>query len=409
MNNLEPAIPELLKGLSRLFVLPVNAVLSVQAIILNFAWNADHWAVTLLKRIFLYMPAVAIVVGLWCTLFTCYTLIFRGQRLQLLGTVLVLWWDVTRSVWLFWAGMGKFLMVAFGACWGLLRLTVGILIELIREIVELPFVLTGRATASLRQPGVPWIAFLLTVLWAALEAAVFAYILNPTMTEILSDMVGAETHKYLLPVLFVMLFFLISGSFACIHVLVEAIEKKDIKAIIQMGIVEASVMFVEVAFFYRELIDSLTPWIAQQTGWQMGIGQVVFLSSLGWVGIRGMVWFLFARYGTPTLLALIARQRLTNEASPKAASAGSEARLDVVFKKLKSEQQWFKDEAEALLEAAVLPTFQVIATALNFCFVLFLSKPLFSVPFKDLGQAGETKTLLQSLFSLREASLRGAK
>src|SRR5205807_3912142 len=111
------------------------------------------------------------------------------HRLNLLGTLLVLWWDVARSVWLFWAGMGKFLLVAFGSCWGLLRLTVGILIELIREIVELPFVLTGRATASLRQPGVPWIAFLLTVFWAALEAGVFAYILTPTMTEIVSDLV----------------------------------------------------------------------------------------------------------------------------------------------------------------------------------------------------------------------------
>src|SRR5438046_882002 len=204
MNNLESAAPDLLRELSRLLVSPINALQSLQSILLSFSWNADHWAMVLLKRIFLYMPTIAIVVGLWCTLFTCYTLVFRGQRLHLLGTVLVLWWDVTRSVWLFWAGMGKFLMVAFGACWGLLRLTVGILIELIREIVELPFVLTGRATASLRQPGVPWIAFLLTVLWAALEAGVFAYILNPTMTEILSDMVGAETHKYLLPVLFVM-------------------------------------------------------------------------------------------------------------------------------------------------------------------------------------------------------------
>ena len=403
MNNLDQAVPELLKGLSRLFVWPVNALVPIQSVLLAFSWNADHWAAALLKRIFLYMPAVAVVVGLWCTLFTCYTLIFRVHRLNLLGTLLVLWWDVARSVWLFWAGMGKFLMVAFGSCWGLLRLTIGILIELIREIVELPFVLTGRATASLRQPRVPWIAFLLTVFWAALEAGVFAYILTPTMTEIVSDLVGAETHRFLLPVLFVMLFFLISGSFACLYVLVEALEKKDIKAIIQMAIVEASVMFVEVAFLYRELIDSLTPWIAQQTGWQMGIGQVAFLASLGWVGVRAMVWFLFGRYGTPTLLALIARQRLTAEASPKAASAGSELRLDVVFKKLKNEQAWFKDEADALLEAAVLPTFQVIATALNFCFVLVLSKPLFSVPFKDLAQAGETKTLLQSVFSLKEA------
>src|SRR5262245_21574571 len=98
MNNLEAAAPDLFRQLSQLVLLPINGLMSVQTILLTFSWNADHWAAVLLKRIFLYMPTIAVIVGLWCTLFTCYTLLFRSQRLNLVGTVLVLWWDVTRSV-----------------------------------------------------------------------------------------------------------------------------------------------------------------------------------------------------------------------------------------------------------------------------------------------------------------------
>ena len=243
----------------------------------------------------------------------------------------------------------------------------------------------------------------MTVGWSALEAVIFSYILTPTFSEIISDLVGTDTHKYLTPVLAVMLFFLIAGSFACLHVLVEAIEQKDYKAIVQMAIVELFVMFVEVAFLYRELIDALTPWIAQQTGVQMGLIPVLAFASMGWVGIRGMVWFLFARFGTPTVLAVISRQRLAEE-ERAAPAPKQEERLDRVFVKLKSEQQWFHQQAQQLLEAAVLPIFQVVATILNFLFVFFLSRPLFSVPFEKISDVGETKTLLQNLFTGKETA-----
>ena len=195
---------------------------------------------------------------------------------------------------------------------------------------------------------------------------------------------------------------IIAGSFACVHVLVEAVEQKDYKSIVQMAIVEVFVMFVEVAFLYREMIDSLTPWIAQQTGLQMGIVPVLAFASMAWVGIRGMVWFLFARFGTPTLLALISRQRLPEEQRSEPAHR-PEQRLDEIFRKIKAEQKWFQDQAQALLEAAVLPMFQLIATTLNFAFVLFLSQPLFSVPFKTLNELGETRSLLHTLLVPKEA------
>jgi len=397
-------IPEQWRGFFEMLVAPMNWLVPVHRKMLSLVWTGDIWYIAAAKRFFLFLPAISVLVGMWCTLLTLYTLLFRNNRLNLMGTLLVLWWDTCRSLWMFWTGMGKFVLVAFGTLWGLVRLVVGIVAETLRQIIEFPFAMTGRFTANLRQPGVPWIAFLMTIGWAALEASIFAYILTPTMKEIVSDLVGGmDSNTYLTPILFVMLFFLISGSFACVNVMVEALEKKDVKGIVQMVIVEVFVMFVEVAFLYRELIDSLTPWIASQTGWQMGIVPVTIMSSVGWIGVRAMTWFLFGRYGTPTLLAFIARQRLAGEGSPKAPSHEAELRLDVLFKKLKSEQEWFKDEANALLEAAVLPIFQVVASTLNFMFVLFLSKPLFSVPLKDLAQAGETKTLLQNVFALKEA------
>lgn len=278
----------------------------------------------------------------------------------------------------------------------MMRMLISVALELIREGFELPFVFTGALAKNLRQPGVPWLAFFMTIAWSLLEATIFTYILTPTFNEILSDLVGSETHRFLPIVLFTMLFLMIAGSFACMHVFVVAIREKDVKAIIQMSLIEMFVMGVEVMFLYRELVDALTPWIAQQTGIRMGLFPVIFLASGGWIGVRGMVWFLFGRFGTPTLLAVISRQRLSSEDVDDKPSTVAEVRWSVVVDKIKSEQDWFHKKGEDLMAAAVLPVFQIVAAALNFCFVLFLSRPLFSLPFHSLDEIKDTKLLLKN-------------
>src|SRR5438046_5518246 len=74
-----------------------------------------------------------------------------------------------------------------------------------------------------------------------------------------------------------------------------------------MVLVELAVALFEVLFLYRELIDAITPWLAQQ-GFQLGIVGTLGLALLGWVGVRGMTWFLFGRFGTPALLAILGRK-----------------------------------------------------------------------------------------------------
>src|SRR5438094_10679204 len=80
-------------------------------------------------------------------------------------------------------------------------------------------------------------------------------------------------------------------------------------------------MFFEVVFLYRELIDALTPWIAQQTGMKLGLTITLSLSAFGWIGIRGMTWFLFGQFGTPPMLAFISRRPMVEEADARRADS----------------------------------------------------------------------------------------
>ena len=157
-----------------------------------------------------------------------------------------------------------------------------------------------------------------------------------------------------------------------------------------MLFVEFFVMFFEVVFLYRELIDAITPWIAQQTGGEvrLGLWSTLALASFGWIGIRGMTWFLFGRYGTPALMAILSRQTL-NMPAQTGAPVASEAFAwwKEMVDDLKREQAWLRGQADRLAEALVLPILQLLAAALNFALVLVSSRPAFELPFRSLEEA----------------------
>src|SRR5947207_808709 len=108
MNEIDTAMPDQWKGLINLITVPIHWIIPLQSILLDFSWQAEILSVGLLKRIFLFLPILCVITGLWCTMLSLYTLLFRSNRRNLIGMFLVLWWDAARSTWLFWAGMGKF-------------------------------------------------------------------------------------------------------------------------------------------------------------------------------------------------------------------------------------------------------------------------------------------------------------
>jgi len=166
--------------------------------------------------------------------------------------------------------------------------------------------------ATSRRPGVPWVALVLLIVWCGIEATIFTFTLRPTMSELLSDLTGFTVNPIALVVLlWIFLTIIIAGSFACIQALNDAIKAKDIGNIVNNIAVEIAVAIFQVLFLYRELVDAMTPWLAQQ-GVTLGLVGTLGLASVAWVGVRGMTWYLFGRSGAPALNAVLSRHAGTH-------------------------------------------------------------------------------------------------
>jgi hypothetical protein len=157
-------------------------------------------------------------------------------------------------------------------------------------------------------------------------------------------------------------------------------------------------MFFEVMFLYRELIDAMTPWIVQTTGMKMGLTLTLSLAAFGWIGVRGMTWFLFGQYGTAPMLAFISRKPMVEEAAPRPADAvPAPAWWRQPAAELRQELDWLHAKSEELIDYLVLPVLQLAAAALNFGMVLVASRQVFSLPFKDRNEITETWQILKAL------------
>ena len=333
--------------------------------------------------VLLVLPAAVFVAGIWGTMVSLYTIPFRlGRSVTLMQSIALAWWDALRMVWFYWAGLVKFAIVMVGWVWGLLKLGVHLIVGTIKSAITSPLAVLD---ATSRRPGVPWAAFFLLIVWSAVEATIFTFTLRPTMSELLADLTGYEVNGFALVVmLWVFLAIIIAGSFACIQVLNEAIKERQTGNIIFMILVEISVAMFEVLFLYRELVDAMTPWLAQQ-GIQLGVFGTIGLAFFGWVGVRGMTWFLFGRFGAPALIAVLGRQPLSVEGP---GGHGPAPQLTDYWKgpiaALKAEREWFRKESRELFELVSLPVLQAVASGLNFLFVVFTGRPHFTLPFKSI-------------------------
>jgi hypothetical protein len=299
-----------------------------------------------------------------------------------------------RMTWLYWLGMGRFAVMMVGWIWGLLKLFLGMFWRTIKAVVTAPFAMLDSTS---RQPGVPWIAFTLLIFWSAIEATIFTFTLRPTMAELLADLTGYEVNPVALVfILWVFLFILIGGSFACVQVLNEAIKTRAVGQIVSMVLVELTVALFEVLFLYRELIDAITPWLAQQ-GVELGVFGIMLLAFFGWVGVRGMTWFLFGRFGTPALLAILGRQAMEGQHAHAGAATANIEFWRGPISALKAEQEWFKKEAYGMVELLTLPVLQLLAAGFNFGFIVILGRANFSLPFRSLEQVLSSTSFVTSV------------
>ena len=377
----------------------ISWIPDAQASLVSLVWFLGSGFGTLLSRVLLLLPALLVIVAIWCTMLALYTVPFRSHRREFLTALVMLWWEVGRSIWLFWVGFVRFLWMLVGWAWGLLKLSISLSVKAIRYVFLTPFAFMDWLGRKYFKPGVPWFAFLLTIAWCALESLIFTYALLPLVTEVFYDLSGVEARNAIASILFFFLFAVITGSYAMVQALSDAMAQKDYKALIQLTIVEISVMFFEVIFLYRELIDALTPWIAASTGVRLGFLSTLAFASIGWIGIRAMTWFFFARYGTPALLAIVARQTLAVETAPEEIRPQAPEpdwwRGPIIA--LKAEHEWFRASAHEILELLSLPVLQLLATAVNCATTVITSRAAFKLPFTKLDEVMMQDALAQVL------------
>lgn len=360
-----------------------------QTTFLTFGWYADSVFGVLLRRFFLLMPILLLIVAVWSTMLSIYTLPFRANRAKFLTIIALGWWDTGRGIWFYWTGVMRFGALLVGWTWNLIALTARMLWIGLKGFLSAPLSIFDNISSRYLKPGVPWIAVMLLLVWSALEATIFSFTLLPTITEVLADITGFVPNRlFVMPLLWFFLFGLIVGSFASIHVMAEAINSRKFGRVLQMVVVEFFVAFFEVVFLYRELIDAITPWINQQSGGQiqMGLYSTLALGVFGWIGIRGMTWFLFGRFGTPSILAIVSRQVPVGEEAPvRVSPTSSMSAWREPIEAMKSETAWFKKEVRHGVELASLPVLQLLAMAVNFPVVAISSQPIFTFPLKNLN------------------------
>lgn len=358
-------------------------IVPFQTRVFNFVLQGDSFWALAGSAVLLLLPAAVFIAGIWGTMVSLYTIPFRlGRSVTLLQSVALAWWDALRMVWFYWAGLVKFLIVMVGWVWGLLKLGVQLVFGTLKGAITSPLAMLD---ATSRRPGVPWAAFVLLLIWSAVEATIFTFTLRPTMSELLADLTGYEVNAFaLVTLLWIFLAIIVAGSFACIQVLNDAVKAKQTGNIVFMIVVEIAVAMFEVLFLYREMVDAMTPWLAQQ-GVTLGVIGTLSLAFFAWLGVRGMTWFLFGRFGAPALIAVLSRQPMGEGAAHGAAPAMADYWKGPIAA-LKAEREWFRKEGRELFELVSLPVLQVVAAGLNFLFVVFTGRGHFTLPFKSIDE-----------------------
>ena len=394
LDSLIDTLPDSWHDVAEMASLPIAWIPKLQHTLVTFFFeSASPWAAAA-KCVFLLFPVLLALAGIWCTQLSIYTLPFRASRTRFGSLLLLAWWDAGRVVWMYWVGIVRLSGVAVGWALAMTYLGVRLLAGFLRETITVPFTLTRSVTQRYFRPGVPWVAFMALIVWCLVEAGVLAYASRATMTGVIATVLGAgDVGRFAPPILYGFLVVLVAGSFACLQSFVNAVRQREVKFLIQMVLVQLFVMFFEAMFFYREVVRALTPWLAEQARITLSMSMTLVLAAVAWISVRAATWFLFAQYGTPTLLGFIAREPV---AAPEYAAPdrrGLLARWRPALEDFRRDIDWLHDKSEQVLELIALPVLQILATALNFAMILIAGHAAFGVPFKSLHAVTEARDL----------------
>src|SRR5207244_11283575 len=98
-------VQETMKDLFDLLASMVSWIPGMQDVLFEFFTESDSGWTAAAKALFLLLPLLLWLSGVWCTQLLLYTLPFRSGRLSVSSTMLLDWGDGARLVWRYWVGL----------------------------------------------------------------------------------------------------------------------------------------------------------------------------------------------------------------------------------------------------------------------------------------------------------------
>lgn len=358
-----------------------------QETFIKFAWGVgDPLWVAMSKRLFLLLPVAAIILGCWLTVACVLTIIIRPNRHEYVKSIFITWWDMGKAIASFWGGIFKFVFTLFVTTIEFIKVAILAVWALVQELILMPFRLLGNMGRNVVSSQVPWIAVVLTLFWCFIEAVIFTYVTTPLVVDTFSNITGDTLTENIVRIpLFIFLLFVVLGSYAVLSTFVSSLQKKNIGEILGIGVIEITVLFVEVIFLYREFVDALVPWFAQYSeNFELGIFGTLAISTFVWFGIRSLSWFLFASHGTPTIMTVIQGKGMALAERGERPAQNYSSISTTFMEKIKADIAWVQQAGDDLIAAFIIPPLQIIAAALNFCMLLLNGQFLFKLPFAKM-------------------------
>ncbi len=383
-----------------------------QGAVVAYVWGAaDVTLLMVAKRLFLLLPAMAVIFALWMSIGCLLTVIFRKNRREFINALFITWWDLGKSIVAFWGGIFHFVIHLGITLFEFAKIIIVGVWTVLLELLLVPLRFLSNMGQRVMNSNVPWLAVILTLTWCIIETVIFTYVMTPLVLDTFSNLTGETFSEYAIRIpLGIFLFFIALGSYAVLSNFVTAVKSKNVGAIIGVTIIELVVMGVEVLFLYREFVDSLVPWLAQySSNFELGVFGILSIAAFVWFGIRSVSWFLFAADGTPTILAIIKGKGVELDRSEYEHRPVKTKTSTTLIDQVKADMAWFKHRGQELLGSFMLPGLQIIAASINFCTLLISGAHLFKLPFKNFQEILDSTMLLQRASSQNHQPQRPVK
>ncbi len=387
------------RALLEILLAPVSWIPAFQDRLVAFLLEGSSAWVVAARIVLLLLPLLLLAAGLWSTMLGSYTLVARPQRRRFLAALAVAWCDAARASWLYWTGLVRFSLVALGWALGFSRLGLILGVEAFRSLLIAPLWAAGRLVRRYFRPGLPWLAVLLLIGWCLLESSVFTHAIFPSVSGWFVERLGVETPGGTGPILHVLLFLLVLGSFASLDALLRAFGRRDLWRMAGLLPGELFVGALEIGVLYGTLVGTGVAAVTEGGTAASGSTWRLWLAAGAWLGVRSLGWLLFGRAGSPALLAIVARRRLERpgEDEDRPTSVEDEFGWRLQPGEFRQELEWLHRRSDELVEGLTLPVLQVVAAVLNFMTIVLTTRPVFDLPLQGIREFSATRQILSRI------------